>query len=156
MPGCVCYKFVNCCSNPGTLSIEAYYVCYRLRCLILSSRYRNHQLSLGLVTIFSMIGLFAVIMLILMNLENDILGADSPSVNNLYGATRERFLLPLLLRLLLLKPVPSRRGRWTLEPLVIIGIFLPEMRCAFMDRDLWIPNRHHFRALSQSEFSASI
>jgi hypothetical protein len=103
-----------------------------------------------------MIGLFAVIMLILMNLENDILGADSPSVNNLYGATRERFLLPLLLRLLLLKPIPSRRGRGTLEPLVIIWVFLPEVRCAFMDRDLWIPNRHHFRALSQSEFSASI
>lgn len=103
-----------------------------------------------------MIRLFTVIMLVLMNFENDILGADSPSVNNLNGATRERFLLPLLLRLLLLKPVSSRRGRGTLEPLVIIGVFLSEVRCAFMDRDLWIPNRHHFRALSQSEFSASI
>lgn len=156
MPGCVRYEFVNCCSYPGTLSIEAYYVCYRLRSLILSSRCWNHQLSLGLVAIFSMIGLFTVIMLILMNFENDILGADSPSVNNLNWATRERFLLPLLLRQLLLKPVPSRRGRGTLKPLVIIWFFLSEVRCAFMDRDLWIPNRHHFPALSQSEFSASI
>jgi len=103
-----------------------------------------------------MIRLFTVIMLVLMNFENDILGADSPSVNNLNGATRERFLLPLLLRLLLLRLVPSRRGWGTLKPLVIIGVFLSEVRCAFMDRDLWIPIRHHFRALSQSEFSASI
>lgn len=156
MPGCVRYELVNCCSDPGTLTIEADYVGYRLRSLILSSRYRNHQLCLGLVAILGMIGLFTVIMLVLMNFENDILGADSPSVNNLNGATCERFLLPLLLRQLLLKPVSSRRGRWTLEPLVIIWVFLPEVRCAFMYRDLWIPNHHHFRALSQSEFSASI
>jgi hypothetical protein len=79
-----------------------------------------------------MVRLFAIIMLILMNFENDILGADSPSVNDLNGATCERFLLPLLLRQLLLKPVPPRRGRWTLTILVIIRIFLPEVGCTLM------------------------
>ena len=78
------YEFVNSCSNPGTLPVEAHYVCYGLRSLILSSRYRNHQLGLGLVAIFAMVGLFTVIVLVLMNFENDILGPDSPSVNDLY------------------------------------------------------------------------
>ena len=103
-----------------------------------------------------MIGLFAVIMLVLMNFENDILRADSPSVNNLNGATRERFLLPLLLRQLLLKLVLSSRVRWTLKPLVIIWICLPEVRCTFMYRDLWIPIRYRIWTLCQSVFSASV
>ena len=103
-----------------------------------------------------MVGLLAVIVLVLMNFENDILGPDSPSVNDLYRAAREGFLLPLLLGRLLLKSVPPRRGRGTLTPLVTIRIFLSEVGGTLMDRDLWIPNRHHFRALRQSEFSACI
>ena len=84
MPGCMRYEFVNSCSDPGTLPVEAHYLCYGLRSLILSSRYRNHELGLGLVAIFAMVGLFTVIVLVLMNFENDILGPDSPSVNDLY------------------------------------------------------------------------
>jgi len=150
------YEFVNSCPDPGTLPVEAHYVCYGLRSLILSSRYRNHELGLGLVAIFPMVGLLAVIMLVLMNFENDILGPDSPSVNDFNGAACEGFLLPLLLRQLLLKSVPPRRGRWALTPLVIIGICLSEVGGTLMNRDLWIPNRHHLWALSQSEFSASV
>ena len=161
MPGCMSYEFVNSCSYPGTLPIEAHYICNGLlRTLILSSRYRNHQLGLGLVASISIIGLFAIIMLILMNFEDDILGAHSPSVNDFNRPTRERFLLPLLLRQLLLKLVPSRRGWWTLTPLMIIRICLPEVGCTLMYRDLWIPNlRHDLRASSvchQSELSARI
>ena len=150
------YEFVNSCSNPCTLPIEAHYVCYGVRSLILSSRYRNHQLGLGLVAIFPMVGLLAVIVLILMNFENDILGPDSSSVNDLNGAAREGFILPLLLGRLLLNSVPPRRGRGTLTPLVTIRIFLSEVGGTLMDRDLWIPNGKHLWALRQSEFSARV
>jgi len=86
MPSRVSYEIVNCRPDSSTLSVEADYICYGLWGLILLSWHRDHQLSLRLMLsptcIFRHLLLLAIIMLILMHLEDDILGADSPGIDD--------------------------------------------------------------------------